>query len=108
MATTIKGGTLILDFKEENLISDVRENPSKLKGNFFDKLERCNGKNVKLINLADEDDFIVRSDTINGVKVGFFISNNKKTYSLSFTSINSFIDLYINEDNYAYFSISEI
>lgn len=54
MATTVKGGTLILDFKDEGIIGSL-ESPLQLKEDIFSKLKESKGKIITLINATDEN-----------------------------------------------------
>lgn len=96
MATTIKGGTLILDFKGYELVYDPAT--IQLKEDYFTRLTKAAGKSVKIINLFDSDGDL-NGGVINATAIN--VSGVLATIGCH-TNDNTHINLIIDLHNKAY------
>lgn len=97
MATSKKGGVLILDFKDEQTISSDDRNPTNLKKDWFSIIKKSKGKILTLINYEDAPSNSVRDD-INTISYVSFQNDD-----LVILRVNSGT-LIINKNKTAYYS----
>lgn len=100
MATSKKGGVLILDFKDEDAITTTSK---KTKEYFFSKILNTMGKEIKIINLDSPEFGITREMilTIVGVsnypnEIGLYYIDNEGVGNKSI-KFDADGDVYINE-----------
>ena len=94
--TSLKGGTLILDFKDEEEITYEASTPTILKRNYLEIIKKAKGKHIRIINLKDnESDFnenvIIESSSyqITGNVCNINFSYNSENYGLSLSYVGN-------------------
>lgn len=103
MATT-KGGTLILDFKDEDAISTSPETKTQLKKDYYKEIVSCKGKSISIINAVDEDNEVLvnRNDVSFTITIRYASATNEVILYLAYPSNLTIGTLHIYKDNTAY------
>lgn len=91
----IKGGTLILDFKDEEEISYDDEKPTQLKKDYYSMIKKSYGKKLMLINAVDSGNEYLK----NGVVDITYTFDDNMRITFDFYVSQTYLYCELTEDN---------
>lgn len=103
MATSKKGGYIILDFKNEDMIEDANGS-TLLRQDMYNKIKRSYGKELRIINMQDAYDNVSREMIVTSTT--YYINDIGVTIALHLDG-GAVENLIINSNNEAHVKESD-